>query len=298
MATVRAVRAGRAGRFALVTTVALAVAVVAAVVTGAGSGAVTLGVESLSSSSSTLLDRLASFLPLGFAFGAGMVSAANPCGFAMLPAFLALFVSDDGGADAGGVLVRFRRALHVGAAVTAGFVLLFGTVGLVIAAGAQWLATSFPWLGLAAGVSLIAAGAWLTVGGTLYTRRAERLSTSLVPIRGSGSANYFAFGLAFGIASLSCTLPVFLAVLGSGLTLASAPATVLQLGLYGLGMGLVITLLALSIAVLQSTLIDRVRRIVPHLARFGTGLLLVAGTYIVYYWLTVGGLLDTAVTRG
>ncbi len=31
-------------------------------------------------------------LPLGFAFTAGMATAANPCGFAMLPAYLSLYL--------------------------------------------------------------------------------------------------------------------------------------------------------------------------------------------------------------
>ncbi len=31
-------------------------------------------------------------LPLGFAFTAGMATAANPCGFAMLPAHLSLYL--------------------------------------------------------------------------------------------------------------------------------------------------------------------------------------------------------------
>jgi hypothetical protein len=36
------------------------------------------------------LTELAAVLPFGFAFGVGMVAAVNPCGFAMLPAYLSL----------------------------------------------------------------------------------------------------------------------------------------------------------------------------------------------------------------
>src|SRR6476661_3146053 len=35
---------------------------------------------------------LAVALPFGYAFGAGMVAAVNPCGFVMLPAYLSLYL--------------------------------------------------------------------------------------------------------------------------------------------------------------------------------------------------------------
>ena len=38
------------------------------------------------------LTELAAVLPFGFAFGVGMVAAVNPCGFAMLPAYLSLYL--------------------------------------------------------------------------------------------------------------------------------------------------------------------------------------------------------------
>jgi cytochrome c-type biogenesis protein len=293
---VTAPTARQLGMFVLLVGVGVGAAVATALLTGIGTGALAEGVEALSSSSSVVLDRLATLLPLGFAFGAGMVSAANPCGFAMLPAFLALFLSGTGEKPAS-PLARLRRALLVSAAVTAGFVLLFGVVGLTIAAGARALAGTFPWLGLATGALLIVAGAWLAVGGTLYTGTlytavGERLSTPLAGAARNGTSGYFTFGLAYGLASLSCTLPIFLAVLGSTLTVASLPDTLLQLALYALGMGSVIVLLTLGIALFQGALVDRVRRLVRYIAPVSAGLLLLAGSYIVYYWLTVGGLLS------
>ncbi len=35
-----------------------------------------------------LVYNISLIIPLGYAFGAGMVSTVNPCGFAMLPAYL------------------------------------------------------------------------------------------------------------------------------------------------------------------------------------------------------------------
>ena len=66
---------------------ALGVAVIGALITGGRSdtGGVNGFVEALSGSSSSRLGNLGLLAPLGFAFAAGMASAVNPCGFAMLP---------------------------------------------------------------------------------------------------------------------------------------------------------------------------------------------------------------------
>ena len=52
--------------------------------------------------------------PFAIAFGAGLVATMNPCGFAMLPAYLSYFMglNDDGEANRA---TSLRRALVIGA---------------------------------------------------------------------------------------------------------------------------------------------------------------------------------------
>ena len=80
----------------LLAMVALGLPVVGAFTIGSGDGldGVNGFVESLSGNSSTWLGGigLGILAPLGFAFAAGMAAAVNPCGFAMLPAYLALYM--------------------------------------------------------------------------------------------------------------------------------------------------------------------------------------------------------------
>ena len=273
---------------------ALGAAIVGAVITGTGTGAVTGGVESLSASTGNFLSRFSDVLPLGFAFAAGMVSAANPCGFAMLPAYLGLYLGDaDSSKQDGNGLMRLRRALLVASVVTAGFILLFGIVGLAIGTGARPLIRFFPWIGLSLGILLALAGAWLLAGGSLYTALAERMSARMGNAQQRTVRGYFAFGLGYGTASLSCTLPIFLTVVGSTITTGTAAASVGQFILYGLGMGSVILVLTVSIAIFQGTMVGVVRRAVPYVQPVSAVLLVVAGSYLVYYWLTLGGLLDS-----
>ena len=190
---------------------------------------------------------------------------------------------------------RLRRALLVGAVVTAGFILLFGVVGVAIGAGAQPLVKYFAWIGLGIGVLLTAAGGYMVAGGTIYSGLGERLSARLGNAGQQNARGYFAFGLGYGTASLSCTLPIFLTVVGTTLTLGTLLDSVFQFILYGVGMGLVILVLTLSMAIFRGALVGKARQALPYVQPLSAVLLLVAGAYIVFYWLTLGELLDRIV---
>ena len=273
----------------LATALALAAAFAGAILTGTPASGVNAQIEGLSSSSSGLLGNVSDLFPLGFAFGAGMVSAANPCGFSLLPAYLGLFLGDRERAPGP---ARLRRALVVGGSVTAGFVVLFALVGVSIGSGAHFLVTSFPWIGFAVGVGAVLAGASMLQGGGIYNRLGERLAARLGGGTEANLRSYVLFGLSYGAASLSCTLPVFLTVVGSSIAVSDLLPSLGQFLLYALGMGTVITALTVSIALFRSALVGQLRRVLPYVQPLSAGLLLVAGSYIVYYWLTLGGLLD------
>ena len=280
----------------LLAAVALIIPIVGALLIGGGGGidGVNGFVESLSGDSSSLLGGLGLGLlaPLGFAFAAGMVSAVNPCGFAMLPAYLGLYLgSDQQALGSSNPAKQMGKALLVGAAVTAGFVVLFGVAGAVIGLGARTFVVGvLPWVGLAIGVILAIVGAWMVGGGKLYTGVAASAASRLGNAGKTNVRGYFFFGLSYGTASLSCTLPIFLAVVGTSLAVSSILASFGQFVLYGLGMGLVIMVLTLGIAFFRGAMVGALRKVMPYIQPVGSWLMVVAGAYIVFYWLTIGGL--------
>ena len=105
-----------------------------------------------------------------------------------------------------------------------------------------------------------------------------------------GIRGYFTFGLSYGTASLSCTLPIFLTVVGTSLAVSSIPSALGQLFLYGLGMGAVIMALTIGMALFQGAMVGALRRTLGFVQTISPVLMLVAGAYIVFYWLTIGGL--------
>lgn len=269
---------------------AFAIGVVAAailIVRIAGGAGAFLGVDQLVAGPAAALASVSGILPLGYAFAAGMLAAVNPCGFALLPAYLGLYLgSDDGSASPAG---RLTRAVGVSATMSGTFVLAFGAAGLLLAAIGSAFGSALPAVGLLVGLGLAGAGAYLLSGGTVYSSLADRAAARLSgAARSPGYRGYAAYGLAYAAASLGCTLPIFLTVVGLA-TAAHDPArSAGQFALYGLGMGFVVTILTVATALFKGAVLARARIAGSRLSK-GTGVLLVVtGAYITAYWLALG----------
>ena len=278
----------------LLAAAALGVAVVGAMILGRDSGVDGINgfIENLSGMSGSYLGNLGLFAPLGFAFAVGMVSAVNPCGFAMLPAYLGLYLGANDQSDAGrNPFQQVLKGLEIGSAVTLGLVVLFGIAGTIIALGFHSVGSVLAWLGLGIGIILTVTGAWLVGGGKLYTGFAAQAASR---IGNPGQVNvkgYFLFGISYGIASLSCTLPIFLSVIGTSFAASTILTSLSQFLLYGMGMGVVIMVLTLGVAFFKSAMLGTIRKMLPYVGPIGSWLMVIAGAYIVFYWLTIGGLL-------
>jgi len=236
------------------------------------------------------LTQLAAVLPVGVAFAAGMVAAVNPCGFAMLPAYLSLYLgAGEEGFGRRSPVVRLLRALLVGLTVSSGFVLLFGAAGILISAGATLLVDVMPALGIVIGGLLVLSGLWMLAARTPHAGVFGRLAGQLGDPGTVGVPGFFMFGFAYGAASLSCTLPVFLAVVGSSLTAGGFVSGAGRFVSYGLGMASVLVALTLALAVFKGGLVKWLRKAVPYVQLASSVLLVLAGAYIIYYWLSSTG---------
>ena len=240
---------------------------------------------------------LVDFLPVTYSFGAGMVSTVNPCGFAMLPAYLALYMgAQDSAFYQRSIGLRTLKALFVGFTVSAGFVLLFAIIGAGISAGGSFLISAMPWIAVVIGIGLVILGLWMLKGHTVSAEFFTKLASRIGDPRSIGVQGFFLFGVAFGAASLSCTLPIFLVVVGSALATGGFLSGLVQFVSYGMGMGLVLIALTVGIALFkEGIIVTGLRGVLPYVERAAAVLLLVAGSYIVYYWLFKGGLIEMFV---
>ncbi len=277
---------------ALVAAIALTVAIMGAVIVSDSSGGdkVNTFVEALSGDSSGFFGGLGIIGPLGFAFAVGVAAAFNPCGFAMLPAYMGLYLGTaDKDRHEKDLLRDLGKATVVGLAVTAGFIVLFGVAGAIIGLGARSAVSDvLPWLGLTIGILLTLAGAWLVGGGKLYTALAQRAAAHIGNPGQTNVKGYFLFGLSYGTASLSCTLPLFLSVIGTSFAVSSIGTSFGQFILYAMGMGTVMMALTLGMALFKGAMVGGLRKALPYIQPIGTWMMVLAGSYIVFYWLTIG----------
>ena len=269
---------------------AVALTLVAAVlgaIQGESGGAV-LAIASLSAGATDTLQAVGDAVPLGYAFAVGMAAAVNPCGFALLPTYLGLYLGG-AAAERRAWPAQLGRALLVSTVMTTSFVALFGTAGLLVGAVGAAVGSLLPWLGVLVGLLLVVAGGRLLAGGSLAAASAERLADALGGTAGrAGLLGYAAYGLAFAFSSLGCTLPLFLAVVGTAFARGGLAAGLGQLVLYALGMGAVVSVLTVLVALLGRGVLARARGIGRVLQPAGALLLLVTGGYIIYYWLSAG----------
>lgn len=211
---------------------------------------------------------------VGLAFSAGLVAALNPCGFAMLPAYLALVVQRDGGPGR-----AVGRALGATAAMTLGVVVVFAGFGTLAVSVASTIQRYLPYATVAIGVVLLLLGLWMLLGrrvGLPIGAGARWAPTARI-------GSMVGYGAGFALASLSCTVGPFLAVTAGAARAGSARDASLVYLAYAAGFALIVGALAVSVALASSALLDRMRRIVHYVNRIGGAILVVVGAYVAYY---------------
>jgi cytochrome c-type biogenesis protein len=205
------------------------------------------------------------------------VAAVNPCGFPMLPAYLSFFL---GPADDQPVVRRVGRALGSAASVSLGFVVVFFALGLLVRAGVSAFMAWVPWVMVGLGAALAAMG----VAGLLGRRVALRLPVRALGTRRRGIGSMVAFGVSYAVASLTCSLPVFLAGVTGSFTRGGVATGVGTFLAYAAGMAAVLAVVSVAVALARTSLVALLRQAGRVSERASPALLALAGAYLVYYW--------------
>jgi cytochrome c biogenesis protein CcdA len=232
---------------------------------------------------------------VGLGFAAGLVAAVNPCGFAMLPAYLLLVVRGEQNSKRSSLLGGVGRALGATAGMALGFFTVFGVFGALTISAATTVQRYLPYATVVIGIVLVALGIWLLSGRELTALTPRPLGPRWAPKQqGSRIVGMYGYGISYAIASLSCTIGPFLAVTAAGLRSGSIVTGVSIYLAYVAGLTLVVGVLAVAAATASSALADRLRRILPFINRIGGVLLVLVGLYVGYYGLYELRLLNTA----
>lgn len=225
--------------------------------------------------------------PLALAFASGMVATVNPCGFPLLPAYLSYFLGVEGN-DAS-ARASVGRSLTVGASVAVGFLAVFSLAGLASAHLSAQIERWAPWATIPIGIALVVLGVAML--------RGFELAVALPKLnrggRGRSGRSMFLFGVSYAVASLSCTLPVFMGTVATTFRRANLLSSVATFGAFSTGMALVLLALTVTMALARQSLLHGLRRALPYVSRAAGALLVVAGAYVAYY-----GWYELRVQRG
>lgn len=231
------------------------------------------------------------------AFGAGLLATVNPCGFALLPSFLSFYLGADENTQApGGLLARAWQGLTIGLVLSGAFSAVFIISGLVVTAGARSVLEALPWVAVAVALMLIALGGAMAAGRRVSLLPAARVQLGLE--QRTGYSRVAAFGVGYALASLSCTLGVFLVVVSQALTVSGVTQTLAVFGAYAAGSASVLLALSVSAALARGALARAVRRFAPFVNRLAGMLLVLSGLYLVAYWLPALGSGSPSPTGG
>ena len=175
-----------------------------------------------------------------------------------------------------------RRALTVSSALTAGFMTVFVIVGLVTYNFTSWIQQNARYATIVIAVGLI------VLGIAMLSGRGIGLALPRLDVGGRdrGVRSMFLFGVAYAVASLGCTiglfLPTLIAVRSDGFI-----GAIGNVAAYAAGMGLLITALTVSLAVAKIGLLGVLRRGMHRIEKIAGAFVVLSGLYLAYYFWVV-----------
>jgi cytochrome c biogenesis protein CcdA len=221
---------------------------------------------------------------LAYPFSLGLVAAFNPCGFALLPAYLGYFIgveSTDQPTSGAKALGAMLRAMVVALTLTAGFVIVFGAFGAlfetVLSQGT--VLDRIGYVTIAIGVIMSLLGVWLLTGRAVNLRLPKMN-------RGTGSrglGSVFMFGVSYAVVSLSCTIGLFIAAVATSFSADGVANGTANFIAYGVGMGAVITFLTLALALARTSVVGAMRKMFRWINPISGLVLIASGVYVANY---------------
>jgi cytochrome c biogenesis protein CcdA len=212
---------------------------------------------------------------LSFALGAGLVAALNPCGFAFLPGYLGLVIADSRDTSRPVALARAGAATVT---MSAGFLTVLGIFGLAVSPLIASAQKYLPFATVVIGVLLLAMGGWQLGGRDLSVLLPKAGGTPTARLR-----SMYGYGVGYAVASLSCTIAPFLAVISTTFHQGSTLAGVLAFVAYAAGMSITVGVAALAVALAGSSATSALRRVLPYVGRIAGVIVLLTGLYVTYY---------------
>lgn len=227
-----------------------------------------------------------SFIPLNLslALTAGMVAAFNPCGVILLPTYIAYLLTQKEKAASRGIFSTLKLGIKVGGLMTLGFVTIFLIAGITVSALGSLVFQIAPWLAVVVGIVFTVTGILLLIKPEQFQLISSFTSRTGANIKEKNSLNFYLYGIGYAVASLGCTLPVFMVAIFTSFTAGNFYQGIINFILYGLGMGIVVTVITFFSLLAKQAAERWIKKIVPYINKVAAIFILLTGIYLIYYW--------------
>ena len=227
---------------------------------------------------------------LAFPLAAGLIAAFNPCGFAMLPAYLSYFlgIETKSGTDK---FLSILNGLKVSLALSMGFVFVFASLGILTNTliSEASIESRAGYITLGIGILLILLGLSM-IRGFHPVLNIPRLKMSGINRQ---LFSMFMFGVSYAFVSVGCSAPIFFITVGGSFSRDGIIDGIAVFIAYALGMSIVITVLTISLAIARSAIAEHLRSLLKHLNVISGFFLAISGFFLAAY-----GWWEIQVTRG
>lgn len=185
---------------------------------------------------------------LSLTLGAGVVAFLNPCGFVLLPSYIAHYLGSRKDSEYKKWWTQGRRGLGIGLVVSAGFFTIFVAVGLIITLLGTAVGQYLPWAAVAVGLGLLILGIRILLG---HAAEMPLISWAGRFTRNAPAASlwfYYLYGIGYALASSGCTLPIFMIYVISPVLSLGLLSGFLNFIAYASGMAVMMLLLSVGLA--------------------------------------------------
>lgn len=212
---------------------------------------------------------------LSFIFTAGVFALLSPCSYPMLPGYISYYLSSN---------TQPRRAILSGIVCSSGLISIFSLIGSVAIVARTLIQPYLNLLEIAAGAIIIAFGVAILKKVTIPIP-----SIHIQPSRRRGYLGLFSYGIAYGMATIGCSAPIFFSIIFYTILAQEPLGGLLTFVVYALGMAAPLMVITYLVAKAKRILLDKIRSAMPSLQRFSGIFLILIGSYLIafYYYTNI-----------
>lgn len=207
---------------------------------------------------------------LGLAFTAGIFAFLSPCALPLLPSYIVYYLNQRSKVNLSQVILFAFMTLI-------GFLSVYTIIGIFPSVAIRFLPINSKIIQPIIGTILILIG--LIYGFTNFFNHIPLFN--LKPLKSSNPFSYLVYGVGYAFASMSCSLPIFMLLIGQSITVKLFENITLYF-FYGLGVSSILFPLTIMLYFSQDHLFNKIIESLPYIKKISSFILIISGLFMLY----------------